>query len=100
MMSGNNFFMARSFVSRLIVLPLVLCAGVTITPAHAADTEQDAAPWSLAELMHDLAQVKKAKATFIERKHLSMLTNAADVFWNARIHRSRPARKIYAAPET
>lgn len=66
--------MARTDISRLIVWPLMLCVGLAITPASAAEPEQDAAPWSLAELMHSLAQVKKSKATFIERKHLSMLT--------------------------
>lgn len=73
MMSGNNFITARAFVSRLIVWPLVLCAGLGITPASAAEPEQDDAPWSVAELMQGLAQVKKSRATFVEHKHLSML---------------------------
>ena len=66
--------MARTDISRLVVWSLMLCVGLIITPAHAAEPEQDPEPWSLAELMHDLAQVKKSKATFVERKHLSMLT--------------------------
>lgn len=74
MMSGNNFIAARAFVSRLVVWLLLLCAGPGITPASAAEPEQDDAPWSLAELMRGLAQVKKSKATFVEHKHLSMLT--------------------------
>lgn len=73
MMSGNNFIAARAFISRLIVWLLLLCAGPGITPASAAEPEQDDAPWSLAELMQGLAQVKKSRATFVEHKHLSML---------------------------
>jgi len=68
--------MMRVVISRLIVLPLVIIAGLlfanmTSMPALAA--EPDAASWSLVELMHDLAQVKKSKGTYVERKHLSML---------------------------
>jgi len=76
--------MIRGVIFRLVILPLMLCAGLlcasllAISPASASATEageagQDAASWSLAELMHGMAQVKKSKATFVERKHLSML---------------------------
>lgn len=74
MMSGNNLVTARTVASRLIIWPLMLCAGLSITSASAAEPEQDDAPWSMAELMHGLAQVKKSRATFVEHKHLSMLT--------------------------
>jgi hypothetical protein len=66
--------MIRTVISRLIVWPLMLCVSLGITPASAAEPEQDVAPWSLTELMHILAQVTKSKATFVEHKHLSMLT--------------------------
>lgn len=65
--------MIRRIIFRLIWLA-VLCAGVTIMPAFAAEPEQEtASSWSLAELMHGMAQVKKSRARFVERKHLSML---------------------------
>lgn len=51
----------------------MLCIGLIIAPASATEPDQDTAPWSLTELMQGLAQVKKSKATFVERKHLSML---------------------------
>lgn len=66
--------MIRKIIRRLIIWPLMLCACLTITPVSAAEPDQNAEPWSLAELMHGLAQVKKSKATFVEHKHLSMLT--------------------------
>ncbi len=61
-------------ISRLVFWLLMLCVSLSITPASATEPEQDEAPWSLTELMHGLAQVKNSKATFVERKHLSMLT--------------------------
>lgn len=65
--------MYRTIISRSIIWLLMLCASFVITPASAAEPEQDEAPWSLTELMHGLAQVKSSRATFVERKHLSML---------------------------
>lgn len=71
--------MIRTDFSRLMVWPLMLCATLSITPAFAVEAEpgdapRENAPWSVAELMHNLAQVKNSRATFVEHKHLSMLT--------------------------
>ncbi|MDH4234579.1 MAG: outer membrane lipoprotein carrier protein LolA [Gallionella sp.] len=69
--------MARAVISRLLVLPLMLCATLSIASAAEAeheDTPREDAPWSVAELMRNLAQVKNSRATFVEHKHLSMLT--------------------------
>ena len=52
---------------------LMLCAGMAATPGHAEDTGKTASAWTIDELMHDLAQVKKSRATFVERKYLSIL---------------------------
>lgn len=71
MMSGNDLIVIRTAISRLIILPLMLCANMASMPAFAAEPE--ATSWSLVELMHGMAQVKKSKATYVERKHLSML---------------------------
>ena len=84
--------MARTFVSRLIVWPLLLCAGLGITPASAAEAEQDDAPWSVTELMHGLAQVKKSRATFVEHKHLSMLKTPLE--FSGTLEYSAPSRLV------
>src|SRR5262245_53312064 len=42
--------------------------------ACACGTTRADAPWDLKRLMHDLGQVKLAKARFTERKHLAILT--------------------------
>ena len=66
MTSGNNSFKALS--ARFFIASFfLLCA----TPAFAAET--DAGAWNVEDLMRSLAQVKKSSATFVERKHLSML---------------------------
>lgn len=51
----------------------MLCAGLSARPAFAAETEKDAGIWTINELMHGLAQVKKSRATFVERKFISIL---------------------------
>lgn len=73
MMSGNDSIVVRGVVFRLIIWPLTLCIALAIPPAFAAEPEQEAAPWTLAELMHGMAQIEKSKARFVERKYLSML---------------------------
>jgi len=73
MISGNNSFWARLTAPLFIAGLLMLCAGLSATPAFAAETEQDAGTWTIEELMRSLAHVKKSNATFVERKHLSML---------------------------
>lgn len=59
--------------ARLVLTCLVvLCAGWTATPGHAEEPGK-AAAWTIDELMHDLSQVKKSRATFVERKYLNIL---------------------------
>lgn len=52
---------------------LMLYAGLAATSAFAEEPEKDASAWTINELMHGLAQVKKTKATFVERKFISIL---------------------------
>lgn len=73
MISGNNSFGARLTALFFIACLLMLCAGLSATPAFAAETEQDAGTWTIEDLMHGLAHVKKSKATFVERKFISIL---------------------------
>ena len=49
-------------MTRVLIVVLAMAAG----PAAAAD-------WGVEQLMRDLAQVKSARATFVERKHLAIL---------------------------
>lgn len=65
--------MVRGAVFRLIIWPLMLCVALAIPPALAVEPEQETAHWTVAELMHGMAQIKKSRATFVERKYLSML---------------------------
>lgn len=58
--------MGRALV---LVLAGVLCAGPALSPA--AETAPGA--WGVEQLMQRLAQVKSARATFVERKHLRIL---------------------------
>lgn len=60
-------------LGKLICFTGLFCLGLTATPCFAEASGQDAAAWTVNELMHDLAQVKNSKATFVERKHLSIL---------------------------
>jgi len=59
MISGDSRF-ARRARTLLSLLPLLAAP--------------DAAAWGLEQLMQDLARVKTAQATFVERKHLAILT--------------------------
>jgi hypothetical protein len=52
---------------------LMLYTGLAATPTYAEEPKIDAPAWTIDELMHGLAQVKKSKATFIERKFISIL---------------------------
>lgn len=65
--------MFRSVISQLIFCLFMFGSCLSITPASATESEQGEVSWSLTELMHSLAQVKNSKATFVERKYLSML---------------------------
>lgn len=51
----------------------LFCAAWAATPVFAEGLEADATAWTLDELMHGLAQVKQSRATFVERKFLSIL---------------------------
>lgn len=52
---------------------LLLIAAGLYSPAAVAAEGADAA-WDIKRLMHELAQVKSAKARFVERKHLAILS--------------------------
>ena len=52
---------------------LMLYAGLAATPTYAEDPGEDTPAWTIDELMHGLAQVKKSRATFVERKFISIL---------------------------
>src|SRR5664279_5169654 len=81
MISGNNPFLSRpvnlsrpvSRLGKLIFFTSLFCVGLTATPTFAEEPEKDAPAWTINELMHDLAQVKESKVTFVERKYLSIL---------------------------
>ncbi|MES2356416.1 MAG: outer membrane lipoprotein carrier protein LolA [Pseudomonadota bacterium] len=57
---------------RRILFGLMLCAASTAS--WAATEPNSAVTWDVKALMRDLAQVKSAKATFVEQKYLSILT--------------------------
>jgi len=59
MISGDSRF-ARW--ARMLLSPILLL------------TAADAAAWGIEQLMQELARVKSAKARFVERKHLAILT--------------------------
>ena len=61
------------FMGKLIFLATLFFAGWAATPTYAQESEKDAPTWTLTELMHGLAQVKKSRATFVERKFISIL---------------------------
>jgi outer membrane lipoprotein-sorting protein len=65
----------RAVLSKLLlfICLLMLYAGLAATPTFAEKSEKDAPAWTINELMHGLAQVKKSKATFVERKFISIL---------------------------
>jgi len=67
MITGISGVTRRAAV--LALVSLVLCFTAA---AQAAERAPDAA-WSVEQLMQQLAQVKTAKATFVERKHLKVL---------------------------
>jgi len=69
MTSGCDRACACALVLALAFLWLVVTAGAL----PAAETAPEAS-WSVEQLMQRLAQVKSAKATFVERKHLRILS--------------------------
>jgi outer membrane lipoprotein-sorting protein len=77
MISGNNPSLSRSVnlsrMGKLIFFTSLCCVGLTATTSFAEESEKDPAAWTINELMHGLAQVKKSRATFVERKFLSIL---------------------------
>jgi len=54
-------------------LATILAWLVFLSPGTAAETPPDAS-WNVEQLMQRLAQVKSARATFVERKHLRILS--------------------------
>ena len=74
MMSGNDSIMARAHSPLRFFCALILFAGLAAAPTFASGQGSENSSWSLTDLMHDLARVQKAKATFVELKYLSLLT--------------------------
>ncbi len=70
---GNNFNLMLFEKSVLFTAVLMLSVGLPATDIFAAEPEINSTAWTINELMHGLAQVKKSKATFVERKYLSIL---------------------------
>ena len=71
MTSGNNPSSSRS--AKFIFYTSLFCVGLMSIHSFAEEPEQDALAWTINELMHGLAQVKKSRATFVERKFISLL---------------------------
>jgi len=67
---GNDSIMTR--LAACWLLSIMLC--IALTPAFADEAEQVASTWTVNELMRGMAQVKKSRATFVEHKYISMLT--------------------------
>ena len=65
--------LSRSTKSLFFTVLLILCVGMVSTATFAEEAGKDASAWTINELMHGLAQVKKSRATFIERKYISIL---------------------------
>ena len=65
-------FGGSPFTHRMWTLSLLFAAGVCTYSAVAAEAG-DAAGWDIKRLMQELAQVKTAKGSFVERKHLAIL---------------------------
>ena len=61
----------RRFRVTLSIIALGLCCGAVVAQTTAAGP---AAQWGIEQLMQNLAQVKSARGTFVERKHLAILT--------------------------
>jgi hypothetical protein len=76
MTSGNNPSLPRHSLSRMgkfFFFTSLFCAALTYAPCFAEEPEKDVHAWTVNELMLSLAQVKNSKATFVERKYLSIL---------------------------
>ncbi len=58
---------------RLVACLLMFCTGILSSATRAEEAEKNTSAWAINELMHGLAQVKTSKATFVERKYLSIL---------------------------
>jgi hypothetical protein len=61
------------FMGKLIFIASLIFSSWAIMPANAQELEKDAPKWNVNELMRSLAEVKKSKATFVERKFISLL---------------------------
>ncbi|MEO7622951.1 MAG: outer membrane lipoprotein carrier protein LolA, partial [Gallionella sp.] len=60
-------------MGKLIFIASLIFSSWAIMPANAQELEKDAPKWNVNELMRSLAEVKKSKATFVERKFISLL---------------------------
>jgi Outer membrane lipoprotein carrier protein LolA-like len=60
-------------MGKFIFLTGLFCVALASAPSYAEEPEKNVPSWTVNELMHSLAQVKKSKATFVERKYLSIL---------------------------
>lgn len=65
--------MMRRFIFRLAFCPLLVYACLSSASALAVEQEPRAASWTVAKLMLGMSQVKKSRATFAERKYLSIM---------------------------
>ena len=70
MTSGHDTRAGRHRLSVAMTLAAMLAAA----PASRAATAEAGEGWGLAQLMHELGQVKSASGQFVERKTLHMLT--------------------------
>ena len=81
MVCGNSLTLSHpvnlsrpvNFLCKLIFLATLFFAGWAAIPAYAQESEKGVTAWTINELMHSLAQVKKSQATFVERKFISLL---------------------------
>jgi hypothetical protein len=60
-------------MGKFIFLTGLFFVALASAPCFAEEPEKDVPAWTIKELMHGLAQVKKSRAIFVERKYLSIL---------------------------
>ena len=58
---------------KLIFIASLFFSSWATLPTYAQELQKDAPKWNVNELMGSLAEVKKSKATFVERKFISLL---------------------------
>jgi outer membrane lipoprotein-sorting protein len=65
---------AMSAPSRFVLSLGIMAMGLLACASIAAAADSGAAGWGVEQLMRELAQVKRASGTFVERKELAILT--------------------------